>query len=160
MFVSPTFYRRLQGPPFVSAVTPMSNLQRAYRDFGRKLRRMPMDAPAPGREDGTAAEIKRYYARIEWDKLRQEIFMRVAPDLNNVIYEQLPRTIRDKVIIDSITDAFQLYPRVEITYFPDPANREVKSTEATHLEPTEFEGMHIYCKLPDVFVARLCVLIP
>lgn len=149
----------------------MRNLIRTWRKLWSEVVDLPLTAPAHGmpleRGEGSTPRNReeadsnaRWEYRCNWDRVRGTLYMRTEADLNYVIWEQLPRGIRDKVTIDTISDAFKLHPKVRISYEVNPLNLgEINTVEAV-LETELIEGMQIHCKLPEEFIARLCVLVP
>lgn len=73
-------------------------------------------------------------------------------DLLNVIWLQLPRAIANSVELDVEHDA-HFVRAVAIVKLP---NGQVYKAD---LEPMEFEGVTLYTKLPEAFVAQLCVFV-
>jgi len=73
-------------------------------------------------------------------------------DLIAVIYSQLPDGIKDKVRISVDTDAHYIRPRAT---FKDEQNREW----TTALVDMQFEGLPLRCKVPEEFLAQLCVVV-
>lgn len=77
---------------------------------------------------------------------------RRSMDIINIIWQQLPRGIADKVKLDVETDAYFIRPVAVVTL----PNGQVHKCP---LEPREFEGMSINMKVPEAFIAQLCVMV-
>jgi hypothetical protein len=71
-------------------------------------------------------------------------------DLISVVFDQIPRTVRDKVHLDVQTDAYMISPTVVV-------RTQDKRTFECELEPMDIEGVPVRCKVPDHFLSLLCV---
>ena len=74
----------------------------------------------------------------------------VKRDIASIVYSQLPAQIRDKLSVDLGGDPYGI--RVDVFF-----RHEVKRFWRTELEDMPFEGMRLRCRVPDEFLARLCV---
>lgn len=68
------------------------------------------------------------------------------------VYLQLPATLRDQFKIDVNADAFLIRSKASFT---DPQGR----TWETELENTLVEGVPMNVKIPETFLAQLCVVV-
>ena len=71
-------------------------------------------------------------------------------DLIEIVHDQLPRQLKQELMVNVDADAF--YLRVYAT-FTDKSGRHW----STYLKPEVFEGVEIRCKIPEEFLAQLCV---
>lgn len=71
-------------------------------------------------------------------------------DIASIVYSQLPIQIRDKLSVDLGGDPYGI--RVDVIF-----RHEDKRIWRTALEDMPFEGMQLRCRVPDEFIARLCV---
>lgn len=74
----------------------------------------------------------------------------MAYDIVAVVQKQLPRLLQDKLQIEIRSDPFHLHAMVR---FKDERGR----TFDCELELVREGGRLIACKIPDVFLARLCI---
>lgn len=73
-------------------------------------------------------------------------------DLLNIVYQQLPRDVADKVELDVETDAHFIRSTAVVKL---PNGQIYKAA----LEPMEFEGVTMNTKLPETFVTQICVMV-
>ena len=71
-------------------------------------------------------------------------------DLIEIVHNQLPRQLKQELSVNVEADAF--YLRCKAT-FTDKSKREW----SVYLVPELFEGVEIRCKIPEEFLAQLCV---
>lgn len=76
--------------------------------------------------------------------------MSLMTDMIILVYDQLPRTLQDKVSIDLKTDAYHINT---IAVFKDKRGR----TWECPLETRALEGVPVSCTIPELFLAQLCV---
>lgn len=69
--------------------------------------------------------------------------------LVEVVQAQLPRAIVDKIRFDVVSDPFHLRTKLRVK---DDRERVYEC----ELEYTEHAGRQIACKVPELFLARLC----
>lgn len=71
-------------------------------------------------------------------------------DITALVYAQLPDGIRNKLLVSVRGDAYHIHAAVTFT---DERKRKWECT----LETAEFEGVPVRYKIPDTFLARLCM---
>lgn len=77
---------------------------------------------------------------------------RFKMDVLSIVADQLPRTLVDKVQIDVQADAYLMSTTVVVKL---DGGRKFESP----LEPMEVHGTTINLKIPEQFLAQLCVLV-
>ena len=75
---------------------------------------------------------------------------KIAQDIARIVCLQLPASLRDKLIVEIQGDPYGIRLNATLT-------DERKRTWVANLEDMDFEGVPLRCKLPDTFVALLCV---
>ena len=75
---------------------------------------------------------------------------KIAQDIAYIVYSQLPAGLRDKLMVEIQGDPYGI--RLNATLID-----ERKRTWVVNLEYMDFEGVPLRCKLPDTFVALLCM---
>jgi hypothetical protein len=71
-------------------------------------------------------------------------------DIASIVYSQLPGTLRDKLSVSVSGDPYGI--RVSVMFAT-----EDKRSWVSDLLDMPFEGMQLRCRVPDEFLARLCV---
>ena len=74
----------------------------------------------------------------------------ITKDIAYIVYSQLPAGVRDKLSVEIQGDPYGIRLNAALT-------DERKRTWVANLEDMDFEGVPLRCKLPDNFVALLCV---
>lgn len=75
----------------------------------------------------------------------------ITRDITSIVFSQLPATLKEKVSVEIISDPYNL--KVEARF----ATKTQKWTTA--LEDMEFHGVPCRCKIPETFLAQLCVVV-
>lgn len=73
-------------------------------------------------------------------------------DIASIVYAQLPTALRDKLSVTLNGDPYGI--RVMVVFAT-----EDKRTWSTSLEDMDFQGVPLRCKVPDTFIAHLCVVV-
>ncbi len=73
-------------------------------------------------------------------------------DITQVVYEQLPDGIRQKLSVKVSADSYRLVAKA---HFKDEQGREFECT----LQSTRVSGRDIACVVPEVFIAHLCAVV-
>jgi hypothetical protein len=76
---------------------------------------------------------------------------RHADALNRIVFEQLPRGVRDKVMVTFARDAY--FITIKASFHIEGKKQPLVTT----LIDGDCEGMTIPCIISDEFLARLCV---
>lgn len=79
---------------------------------------------------------------------------RVHRDLLVVVLQQVPAALRDKITVAIHSDAYYLRPVARFHTIEGPARHW-----DVPLEEIEFEGLPMRCKVPEQFIAQLCVIV-
>lgn len=77
---------------------------------------------------------------------------RIHRDLIAVVYDQLPRTLRDELTVRVQTDAFLVRPKAMFT-------TKQGVTWDCILETREVHGVPVACQIPELFITKLCAVV-
>ena len=81
--------------------------------------------------------------------------VRVRSALTTHLHGQLPRVLQDRLVIDVECDAFMLRAKAR---FKDGHDVNARRWE-TELEQDVLDDVEIPCKIPEVFLSQLCLMV-